>query len=99
MSGSKPAETISFRVGLTQEERELYSRLFKALDPESSGIVTGDKARATFEKSGLPANILGEIWQLADSKNLGFLTQFGFCHAMRLIGYTQAGQFPNAQLA
>lgn len=86
-------------MGLTQEERELYSRLFKALDPESSGIVTGDKARATFEKSGLPANILGEIWQLADSKNLGFLTQFGFCHAMRLIGYTQAGQFPNAQLA
>ncbi|GEQ71263.1 hypothetical protein JCM33374_g4944 [Metschnikowia sp. JCM 33374] len=84
---------------LTQEERELYSRLFKALDPESSGIVTGEKARTTFEKSGLPANILGEIWQLADVNNLGFLTQFGFCHAMRLIGYTQAGHFPTAQLA
>ncbi|OBA20151.1 hypothetical protein METBIDRAFT_13159 [Metschnikowia bicuspidata var. bicuspidata NRRL YB-4993] len=98
MSGSQP-ETPALRVALTPEERELYSRLFKSLDPEGSGIVTGDKARATFEKSGLPANVLGEIWQMADSANLGFLTQLGFCVAMRLIGYTQAGHFPTAQLA
>lgn len=89
----------TFKVGLLQEEKELYSKLFKSLDPEGSGIVTGEKARATFEKSGLPPNILGEIWQLSDDKNLGFLTQFGFCHAMRLIGYTQAGHYPTAQLA
>lgn len=89
----------SFKVGLTQEEKELYSKLFKSLDPQGSGIVTGEKARATFEKSGLPPNILGEIWQLADALNMGFLTQFGFCYAMRLIGYTQAGLYPTAQLA
>lgn len=73
--------------------------MFRALDPERSGIVTGEKARLTFEKSGLPPNILGEIWQLADSANMGFLSQFGFCFAMRLIGHTQAGQYPSAQLA
>lgn len=89
----------TLKVGLTLEERKLYLQLFKALDPESSGIVTGEKARSTFEKSGLPPNILGEIWQLADSNNLGFLTQFGFCFAMRLIGHTQAGHYPTAQLA
>lgn len=89
----------TFKVGLTPEEKSLYSQLFKALDAEGSGIVTGEKARATFEKSGLPPNILGEIWQLADHSNLGFLTQFGFCYAMRLIGYTQAGQYPTAALA
>lgn len=77
----------------------MYSLLFKQLDPESSGIVTGEKARATFEKSGLPPNVLGEIWQLADHNNLGFLSQFGFCYAMRLIGYTQAGHHPTAGLA
>ncbi|QEL59824.1 hypothetical protein CJJ09_001911 [Candidozyma auris] len=82
MSVSQP----SFKVGLTQEEKKLYSQLFKSLDPEGSGIVTGEKARATFEKTGLPPNILGEIWQLADHNNVGFLTQFGFCYAMRLIG-------------
>ncbi|RKP30002.1 hypothetical protein METBISCDRAFT_17328 [Metschnikowia bicuspidata] len=89
----------TFKVGLTQEEKELYSQLFRSLDPERSGIVTGEKARLTFEKSGLPPNVLGEIWQLADSSKMGFLTQFGFCSAMRLIGYTQSGQYPTAQLA
>lgn len=69
------------------------------MDPENAGIITGERARTTFEKSGLPPSILGEIWQLADQSNLGFLTQFGFCYAMRLIGYTQAGHHPSPQLA
>jgi epidermal growth factor receptor substrate 15 len=77
----------------------MYAGLFKQLDPGNTGIITGEKARSTFEKSGLPPTILGEIWQISDPKNLGFLTQFGFCHAMRLIGYTQAGQHPTATLA
>lgn len=90
--------TPTFKVGLTSEEKKLYSQLFKSLDPEGTGIITGEKARSTFEKSGLPPAILGEIWQIADQNNLGFLTQFGFCHAMRLIGYTQSGQHPTSTL-
>lgn len=85
-------------MGLTPEEKSFFSEVFKSLDPENTGIVTGEKARSTFEKSGLPPSILGEIWQLADTNNLGFLTQFGFCYAMRLIGYTQAGYHPSAGL-
>lgn len=95
---SNPASP-QFSVGLTPDERKLYSQLFRELDPENTGIITGDKARSTFEKSGLPPPILGEIWQIADQNNLGFLTQFGFCCAMRLIGYTQLGKLPSAQLA
>lgn len=91
-------DSPSFKVGLTAEEKKLYSQLFKSLDPENAGIITGERARTTFEKSGLPPSILGEIWQLADQSNLGFLTQFGFCYAMRLIGYTQAGHHPSPQL-
>lgn len=86
-------------MGLTPDEKKLYLQLFRTLDSDGTGIVTGDKARATFEKLGLPPSILGEIWQLADQGNLGFLTQLGFCYAMRLIGYTQLGQHPTAQLA
>lgn len=99
--GKPPTNPASpqFKVGLTADEKKLYSQLFRALDPENTGIITGEKARATFEKSGLPPPILGEIWQLADQNNLGFLTQFGFCFAMRLIGYTQLGQLPSAALA
>lgn len=77
----------------------LYTQIFKSLDPENTGIITGEKARTTFEKSNLPPAILGEIWQLADQNNLGFLNQFGFCYAMRLIGYTQAGHHPVPGLA
>lgn len=77
----------------------LYTQIFKSLDPENTGIITGEKARTTFEKSNLPPAILGEIWQLADQNNLGFLNQFGFCYAMRLIGYTQAGHHPIPGLA
>ncbi|CAL1182933.1 unnamed protein product [Candida parapsilosis] len=97
MSTSHPTPT--FKVGLTQEEKLLYTQIFKSLDPENTGIITGEKARTTFEKSNLPPAILGEIWQLADQNNLGFLNQFGFCYAMRLIGYTQAGHHPVPGLA
>ena len=86
-------------MGLTPEEKKLYTQLFKSLDPENTGVVTGEKARTTFEKSGLPPSILGEIWQISDLNNLGFLNQFGFCYAMRLIGYTQSGQHPVPGLA
>lgn len=89
----------TFKVGLTAEEKQLYSQLFKSLDTEGTGIVSGEKARVTFEKSGLPPTILGEIWQISDHNNLGFLTQFGFCLAMRLIGQTQAGNHPSLALA
>ncbi|EGW32417.1 uncharacterized protein SPAPADRAFT_67033 [Spathaspora passalidarum NRRL Y-27907] len=89
----------TFKVGLTPDEKKLYTQLFKSLDPENTGIITGEKSRSTFESSGLPPAILGEIWQIADQDNLGFLNQFGFCYAMRLIGYTQAGHHPTPGLA
>ncbi|KAK6463759.1 hypothetical protein DFJ63DRAFT_286250 [Scheffersomyces coipomensis] len=87
-----------FKVGLTPDEKKLFSQLFRSLDTEKTGIITGEKARSTFEKSGLPPTTLGEIWQLADQQNLGFLNQFSFCYAMRLIGYTQAGHQPTPGL-
>jgi epidermal growth factor receptor substrate 15 len=36
--------------------------------------------------------VLGEIWNLSDSENTGFLNQFGFCIAMRLIAHAQNGE-------
>lgn len=91
--------TPTFQVGLTPEEKSLYSRLFKSLDTNGTHVISGDKARSTFEKSGLLPSVLGEIWQIADQNNLGILTQFGFCQAMRLIGYAQSGKHPSASLA
>lgn len=86
-------------MGLTPEEKSLYSKLFKSLDTSGTHVISGDKARSTFEKSGLLPSVLGEIWQIADQNNLGILTQFGFCQAMRLIGYAQSGRQPSTSLA
>lgn len=44
-------------------------------------------------------NVLGEIWQIADSENRGLLTKPGFCVALRLIGHYQAGRDLSPDLA
>jgi len=62
--------------------------------------VTGERAVAFFEKTHVPAPVLGEIWQIADTENRGLLTKPGFCMVLRLIGWWQNGQQqPNADLA
>ncbi|KAK9464996.1 hypothetical protein V1512DRAFT_267040 [Lipomyces arxii] len=83
--------TTQHRITQTNEERVLYSELFKSLDPESLGIVTGESARDLFQRSGLSPIVLAKIWQIADDQNNGFLNQTSFAIALRLIGYVQNG--------
>ncbi|ODQ66311.1 hypothetical protein NADFUDRAFT_50228 [Nadsonia fulvescens var. elongata DSM 6958] len=87
--------TGSSTITLTPEERSLFGTLFRQYDTESLGIITGEAARSLFESSGLPPAILGEIWQLSDSDNKGFLDHIGFSGALRLIGHVQNGKRPN----
>ncbi|SCZ96092.1 BZ3500_MvSof-1268-A1-R1_Chr8-1g09998 [Microbotryum saponariae] len=56
----------------------------------SACSVTGDKAVPFFQHSSLPPTLLGEIWQLADPENSGFLSPDRFAIACRLIGHAQA---------
>ena len=42
---------------------------------------------------------LGQIWQIADTENRGFLTPSGFGVVLRLIGHAQAGRPPSAEIA
>ncbi|KAK9479539.1 hypothetical protein V1514DRAFT_366826 [Lipomyces japonicus] len=87
------------RLSLTIDERSLYGQLFKSIDRESLGIVTGEAARSLFERSGLSPLVLGRIWQIADDQNNGFLNQTAFALALRLIGYVQNGQRLSPELA
>ncbi|ODV58984.1 Ede1p, partial [Ascoidea rubescens DSM 1968] len=84
---------------LTAEEKIAYSKIFKSLDPETLGIVTGEVARSTFENSSLSPVTLGKIWQIADKDNNGFLTQTDFIVAMRLIAHVQSGKKLSPSLA
>ncbi|CAG8646248.1 171_t:CDS:2, partial [Acaulospora morrowiae] len=74
---------------LTPEEKQVYGQLFKVADVEKKGVIEGQHAVKFFEKSGLPAKTLGEIWQKADYNNQGFLTQQTFSIAIRLIAQVQ----------
>lgn len=94
--GAMSEQTI--RQPFTAEEQRSYTAVFRELDNEGTGVVVGEDARATFEKTGLPPVTLGEIWQLADPENLGYLTQFAFFVALRLIGHVQNGAKPDVSL-
>ncbi|MCJ1402326.1 hypothetical protein MMC11_005546 [Xylographa trunciseda] len=87
-------------LNLSPEERRLFGQVFSAADSDNLGVVTGDVALRFFpERTKLPSEILGEIWQIADTEDKGFLTPAGFGIILRLIGYAQAGRPISAELA
>ncbi|CAK7263765.1 hypothetical protein SEPCBS119000_000652 [Sporothrix epigloea] len=96
---SEGSDEIAANLNLTPEERQVYGQLFRQADPENSGIVIGEVAVKFFEKTRLDSRILGEIWQIADKENRGFLTPSGFGVALRLIGHAQMGKEPSPSTA
>lgn len=76
---------------MSSQEQKFYGSIFKTLDPKGTGLISGLAAKPLLEASGLPLNVLGEVWNLSDAENTGFLNQFGFCVAMRLIAHAQQG--------
>nr|POE46180.1 putative calcium-binding protein [Quercus suber] len=86
-------------LNLTAEEQRAYGFLFNQADSDQLGVVTGERAVAFFERTHVSPNVLGEIWQIADTENRGLLTKPGFCMVLRLIGHYQAGQVPTQELA
>lgn len=76
----------------TPGELNLVTQIFSKADPQRSGILTGDAAVDVFAGSGLSSTTLGEIWQLSDTENNGFLTKKGVAMAVRLMGHAQKGE-------
>ncbi|KAG8164249.1 hypothetical protein KVR01_006167 [Diaporthe batatas] len=99
MAESSSADAGAPNLNLGPDEKRVYGQLFRQADTESVGVVTGEVAVKFFEKTRLDSRILGEIWQLADQENRGFLTPAGFGIALRLIGHAQAGREPSLQVA
>lgn len=86
-------------LNLSPEERRLFGQLFSAADTDKIGVVTGEVAVKFFDKTRLSSDVLGEIWQIADTENRGLLTPAGFGIVLRLIGYAQAGRPVSPELA
>lgn len=75
----------------TAQEKAYYDSLFSVIDKDQSGVLPGQDALPFLVSSGLPQQVLGEVWALADPDNNGFLTKDSWYRAARLIGHMQRG--------
>lgn len=75
---------------LTPDKVAQYGTLFER-QPLMNGVLPGDQAKSIFEKSGLPNEILGQIWMLADTEQRGALVQTEFVIAMHLLTSIKTG--------
>ncbi|KAG6820783.1 hypothetical protein H0H93_011548 [Arthromyces matolae] len=76
----------------TPAELALVTQIFKAVDSQKLGILTGDVAVNVFSGAKLSPVVLGEIWNIADEDNNGWLPRKGVAIALRLIGWAQKGE-------
>lgn len=95
-----PADLLTLPlVALTPAERTAFAHLWSLADPRQSGVLVGDQAVKFFAASRLPPTTLGQVWAIADSGNVGFLTPSSFGTALRLIAHAQQGQAVTPALA
>ncbi|EKX73098.1 conserved hypothetical protein [Theileria equi strain WA] len=78
------------KLRLTREESDFFTRLFVECDNRGCGMISGDVACNLFRKSGLPDDILYNIWEFGDPNNSGELDYLGFCICCRLIAFAQS---------
>jgi epidermal growth factor receptor substrate 15 len=73
-------------------ELNIVSRIFAQEDPDKHGILPGDAAARLFSGARLPVSAMGEIWNIADEENNGWLDEMGVAVAIRLMGWAQKGE-------
>ncbi|CAO3614590.1 unnamed protein product [Mucor hiemalis] len=83
---------MSWDSQLTPQESKYFLQLFKNVSKYQEGIVTGGEAVRFFATSGVPNEILSEIWEFADRDKVGYLTPETFAIALKLIACAQHGK-------
>ena len=76
---------------IPQQAKLKYTQLFNIHDRNRSGFLSGLQCRDILMQSGLPRNILAEIWNLSDIDGDGQLTREEFILAMHLTNQVRAG--------
>lgn len=61
-SFSSLSKDVKIPWAVTSEEKKQYTKIFKAWDTEKKGTLSGDTAKEIFSQSGLPQNVLMQIW-------------------------------------
>ncbi|PBP28053.1 putative UBA/TS-N domain containing protein [Diplocarpon rosae] len=75
---------------LTPEKAAQYAQLFEKSGAHN-GVLPGEQAKSIFERAGLPNEVLGKIWNLADTEQKGSLQVTEFVIAMHLLASFKAG--------
>ncbi|GBG71529.1 hypothetical protein CBR_g8947 [Chara braunii] len=76
-----------------------WETLFQIADQDKDGQVGGQEAIGFFKRTGLPKNVLAEVWFYADTQKNGFLTRPEFFVALQLATIAQAGGQVNPDVA
>ena len=75
---------------LTPDKAAQYAGLFEKSGAQD-GILPGEQAKQIFERAGLPNEVLGRIWNLADTEQRGSLLATEFVIAMHLLASFKSG--------
>lgn len=75
---------------LTADKAAQYAQLFEKSGAQGH-MLPGEQAKQIFERAGLPNEILGRIWNLADMEQRGALTSTEFVIAMHLLASFKSG--------
>ncbi|KAK9717298.1 hypothetical protein K7432_006316 [Basidiobolus ranarum] len=87
---SSPNIYGSSSIPLTSEDYAKFSRIFNNCNPQD-GDLDGEAARDLLMRSKLPIEVLGQIWNLADTRNRGRLDQAEFIIAMYFVQHFMNG--------
>ena len=93
--GQQPSRTASSAFGppqgasdswlVSSQDKAQFDSIFRTVDTQNRGFITGDQAVGFFSNSRLPEEALAQIWDLADINSEGQLTADEFAVAMYLI--------------
>ncbi|KAF2312510.1 hypothetical protein GH714_034914 [Hevea brasiliensis] len=69
---------------------DLFDAYFKRADLDCDGQISGAEAVAFFQGSGLPKQVLAQVWMHADQRKAGFLGRQEFYNALKLVTVAQS---------
>eukprot|EP01066_Platyproteum_vivax_P016870 Platyproteum_vivax@DN7244_c0_g1_i5.p1 len=76
---------------LTEAEKNKYLNVYSNTDVAGLGYLAPSDVRRIMEKSGLPSNVLRQIWDMSDKNNDGRLSEREFVVAMHLASRAKKG--------
>ncbi|KAG5638293.1 hypothetical protein H0H81_000818 [Sphagnurus paluster] len=84
---------MTARLSPSEQEQELITRIYNQAGSSPPGVIEGQTACEILTSSvELSPIVLSAIWDIADERKDGYLSETGVAVALRLIGWAQSGE-------